>query len=151
MLTKISYFSADDCLLHFSLMWGLRGHPRSENFEISSPRKRDFAIFLQSQRVLITHFFFSKVKMPFFLPQNITNLRKNDANCQIIKLWLKIYYISSFFQFCVSLKTGSTRSILRGHLSAKGRLKHRILINGLFVLKVPQSQAWQSFRCHGGG
>ena len=39
------------------------------------------AILRQSQRVLISHFF--KVKMPFFLHQNITKQHKNDANLHL--------------------------------------------------------------------
>ena len=50
-----------------------------EMFKISSPQKRDFRHY-ESACFNIS---FLKVKMPFFLHQNITKLRKNDANLHL--------------------------------------------------------------------
>ena len=95
---------------------GVRGHPPPENFEISSPWKRDFRHSEAKSACFNISFF--KVKMPFFLHQNITKLSRNDAN---LHLWIYhqniLHFI--FFQFCVSSTTGSIRSILWGYPSAK--------------------------------
>ena len=47
------------------------------------------AILRQSQCVLISHFF--KVKMSFFLNQNITKLHKNNVNLHLYLTMIKIY------------------------------------------------------------
>ena len=60
---------------------GVRGHPPPENFEISSPRKRDFRHSEAKSACFNISFF--KVKMPFFLHQNITKLSRNDANLHL--------------------------------------------------------------------
>ena len=61
------------------------------------------AILRQIQRVLICHFL--KVKMTFFLHQNITKNCVTKMQICIYKTMIKIYCI------CVSSKTGSTRTI----------------------------------------
>ena len=48
-----------------------------ENFKIPSPRKRDFRH--SEAKTACFNISFFKVKMPFFLHQNITKLRKNDV------------------------------------------------------------------------
>ena len=60
---------------------GFRRHPSPENFEISSLRKRDFCHSEAKSACFNTSLF--NVKMPFFLYQNITKLRKNDANLHL--------------------------------------------------------------------
>ena len=60
---------------------GVRGHSRPENFEMSSPRKRDFRHSEAKSACFNVSFF--KVKMPFFLLQNITKLSRNDANLRL--------------------------------------------------------------------
>ena len=62
-------------------MYGVRGHPSPENFLKKGLENAISAIQRQSQYVLISHFF--KVKMPFFLHQNITKRHKNDANLHL--------------------------------------------------------------------
>ena len=58
---------------------GVRGHSRPENFEILSPRKRDFRQSKAKSAFFNISFF--KVKMPFSLHQNITKLNRNYSYC----------------------------------------------------------------------
>ena len=59
----------------------VRGNPPPQNFKISSPRKRDFRHSEAKSACFNISFF--KVKMPFFLHQNITKLSRNDANLHL--------------------------------------------------------------------
>ena len=82
---------------------------RGPQRRLSSPGKCDFHHPKAKSACFDISFF--KVKVSFFLHKNITKLRKNDANT--------LYFIFFFNNFCVSSKTGSTRSILQGYLSTK--------------------------------
>ena len=60
---------------------GGSGIPPPENFEILSPRKPNFRHFEAKSACFNISFF--KVKMPFFLHQNITKLSRNGANLHL--------------------------------------------------------------------
>ena len=62
--------------------------------------------------------------MPFLLHQNITKLCEPDADLHLLTYDKNILHFI-LFQFCVSSKTGSTRSILRGIFPQKAEPAHR--------------------------
>ena len=87
---------------------------RGPQRRLSRPGKCDFRHPKAKSACFDISFF--KVKVSFFLHKNITKLRKNDANT--------LYYLF-FNNFCVSSRTGSTRSILRGIFPQKAEPQDR--------------------------
>ena len=97
---------------------GIWEHPSHKNFEISSPRKHDFRHFEAKSSCFNISFFQSDNAILFASKYNYYSCVTTMQIC-IQKTMIKIYCINVInFQFCVSLKTGSIRSILR-YLSEK--------------------------------
>ena len=113
---------------------------RGPQRRLSRPGKCDFRHPKAKSACFDISFF--KVKVSFFLHKNITKLRKNDVNT------LYFYLFFNYFFLCF-VKDRINKKHCSG-VSFHKKLNHRIVVNRLFLVNVHHSQAWQSFRSHGG-
>ena len=107
------------------------------NLEISSPQKRDFCHSEAKSACFNISFF--KVKMPFFLHQNITESSETTMQMCICKTMIKIYCINFIFSILCFVEHGINKK--HSSVSFRKKLNHSIVVNGLFVMNVHHSQA----------